>query len=70
MNKLRNNISKLRFENNEMTQEQLDHAVGVTRQTIIAIEKDKYVPSLMLAMLIVRLFKKNVEEVFFIQEDE
>jgi len=47
-----------------MTQEQLAQKVGVTRQTIIALEAGKYLPSLLLAIRIARVFDKNVEEVF------
>ena len=47
-----------------LTQEELGRAVGVTRQTVIAIEKGNYVPSVLLAMKIAKLFKKSVEEVF------
>ncbi|UUX93747.1 helix-turn-helix transcriptional regulator [Methanoplanus endosymbiosus] len=50
---------------NDMTQEDLAKEVGVTRQTILAIEKGKYDPSLSLAFRISRVFKVNVEEVFF-----
>ncbi|MEI7855968.1 MAG: helix-turn-helix transcriptional regulator [Methanomicrobiales archaeon] len=53
----------------DMTQEGLAHAIGVNRQTILAIEKGKYVPSLDLAFKIARYFKVNVEEVF-IYDDE
>ena len=59
-----NNIRKLRFEHDEMTQEQLAEKVGVTRQTIVAIEKEKYSPSLELAFRIARVFGQTVEEVF------
>lgn len=48
----------------DLTQEDLAHAIGVTRQTILAIEKGKYVPSLDLAFKIARHFQVNVEEVF------
>lgn len=48
----------------DMTQENLAQAIGVTRQTILAIEKGKYTPSLDLAFKIARHFKVNVEEVF------
>lgn len=47
-----------------ITQEELADIVEVTRQTIIAIEKSKYVPSLELAFRIARYFNKNIEEVF------
>jgi len=48
----------------DMTQEDLAQAIGVTRQTILAIEKGKYVPSLDLAFRIARHFRVNIEEVF------
>ena len=47
-----------------MTQEQIAEAVGVTRQTIIAVEKGNYTPSLMLAFRLARLLKVSVEELF------
>jgi len=58
-----NNIRLLRAEKN-MTQEELAERVGVTRQTIIAIEKSKYVPSLELAFKLCKVFNKKIEEVF------
>ncbi len=61
-----NQIRKCRFEAGEMTQEELARKVGVTRQTIIALEAGKYLPSLLLAVRIARVFHKNVEEVFII----
>ncbi len=61
---LTNNIRKLRFENGQMTQQQLADKVGVTRQTIIAIESGKYAPSLPLAFRIARTFGVRVEDVF------
>jgi putative transcriptional regulator len=61
-----NTIRKLRFEAGEMTQEQLAQQVGVTRQTIIALEAGKYLPSLYLAIKIARVFDKQVEDVFVI----
>ncbi len=59
-----NNIRKLRFFHDEMTQEQLAEKVGVTRQTIIAIEKGNYSPSLELAFRIALVFDSPLEEVF------
>ena len=59
-----NNIRKLRFNNDEMTQQELAKKVGVTRQTIVAIENEKYSPSLELAFRIVRVFNLSLEEVF------
>ena len=63
-NQIRNNIRKLRFFNDEMTQQQLATKVGVTRQTIIAMEKDRYSPSLELAFKIAHVFGVPLEEVF------
>ena len=61
---LSNQIRRLRFENGEMTQQQLADLVGVTRQTIIAIEAGKYAPSLTLAFRIARAFAVPLETVF------
>jgi putative transcriptional regulator len=61
---LTNNIRKLRFENGQMTQQQLADKVGVTRQTIIATEAGKYAPSLPLAFKIARTFGMSIETVF------
>ena len=59
-----NNIRKLRFYHDEMTQKELADKVGVTRQTIVAIEKAKYSPSLELAFRIAYVFDSPLEEVF------
>ena len=61
---LKNKIRRFRFDNGEMTQEELANCVGVTRQTIIALEAGKYVPSLALAFRIARTFGVMVEDVF------
>ncbi|UCE49744.1 MAG: helix-turn-helix transcriptional regulator [Phycisphaerales bacterium] len=61
---LRNQIRRLRFEHGEMTQKQLAEMVGVTRQTIIAMEADRYSPSLTLAFKIARVFDVPIEDVF------
>lgn len=50
-----------------ITQESLAEAIGVTRQTIIAIEKGKYTPSIILAFKIAKFFKKSLEEVFYLE---
>lgn len=65
---LSNNIRKLRFHHDEMTQQELADKVGVTRQTIVAIEKGKYSPSLELAFRIARVFNTPLEEVFSYEE--
>ena len=59
-----NRIRRLRFDANEMTQQQLAEKVGVTRQTILAIEGSKYSPSLELAFKIAAAFGKPIGEVF------
>lgn len=59
-----NNIRSLRFFASEMTQQELADRVGVSRQTILAIENGKYYPSLELAFLIARAFGKPLDEVF------
>ncbi len=64
-----NSIRRLRFEHGEMTQQELAERVGVTRQTIIAIEAGKYMPSLPLAFKLARVFGLGVEEVFQLNED-
>jgi putative transcriptional regulator len=63
-NPISNNIRKLRFFHNEMTQKELADRVGVTRQTIVAIENAKYSPSLELAFRIAYVFGSPLEEVF------
>lgn len=65
---LTNKIRKFRFDNNEMTQEELAQKVAVTRQTIIAIEKGNYSPSLELAFKIAQAFGVSIEEVFTYSE--
>jgi len=67
--KITNNIRRLRFDADEMTQKQLAEAVGVTRQTIVAIENAKYYPTLELAFMISRAFDRPLEEVFIIEFD-
>ena len=61
---IKNNIRRLRFNHDEMTQQQLADKAGVTRQTIAAVEKEKYSPSLELAFRIASVFKLPLEEVF------
>lgn len=61
---IKNQVRRLRFEHGEMTQQQLAEKVGVTRQTIIAIEAGKYAPSLPLAFRIAEAFDLGVEDVF------
>ena len=60
-----NHIRRLRFNYDEMTQQQLADKAGVTRQTIVALEKGNYTPSLELAFRIAISFNLPLEEVFF-----
>ena len=61
---LRNHLRRLRFEAGELTQQQLAERVGVTRQTILSIEKGKYRPSVELALLLARELGVTVEQLF------
>ena len=63
---IENSVRKLRFNNNEMTQQELADLVGISRQTVVAIEKYKYTPSLELAFKIALAFHKEIQEVFYI----
>lgn len=65
-----NKIRRLRFDHHEMTQKVLAERVGVTRQTIVAIEKGKYSPTLELAFKISHVFEMPLEEVFsYVEKD-
>ena len=61
---IKNNIRKFRFEHDEMTQQELADLADWTRQTIIAIEQGKYIPSLYLALKISSAFGVTIEDVF------
>jgi putative transcriptional regulator len=61
---VKNRIRRLRFDHGELTQEELARRVGCTRQTIIALEQGKYVPSVTLAFRLARAFGATVEDVF------
>ena len=63
-----NRIRRLRFDNGEMTQQQLADHVRCTRQTIIALEHGKYLPSLALALRLARVFDVPIEGVFELRE--
>ena len=65
---IRNRIRRLRFDHDEMTQGELANRAGCTRQTIIALEQGKYVPSIQLAFQIARAFGVALEDVFQYEE--
>ena len=68
MTKVKNRIRRLRFDHDEMTQQELANHAGCTRQTIIALEQGKYVPSIELAFGIAKSFGVTLEEVFQYEE--
>jgi len=61
---IRNELRRLRFEHSEMTQQALADRVGCSRQTIMMLEQERYVPSLLLALQIAKVFDTTVEAVF------
>jgi putative transcriptional regulator len=63
---LKNNLRKCRFEHDEISQQELANAVGVTRLTIHSIEKGKFNPSVLLALKIANFFNKAVEDIFYL----
>jgi len=64
MGRIKNRIRRLRFDHDEMTQEELANRAGCTRQTIIALEQNRYVPSIELAFRVAKAFGVPLEEVF------
>jgi len=66
---MKNNI-KVERAIHDMTQAGLAEKIGVSRQSINAIEKNKYVPSTVLALRIAKLFNKPVESIFFLEDNE
>ena len=68
--RIQNNIRRLRFNSGEMTQQQLADEVRVSRQTIVAIEKGNYSPSLELAFRLAHIFNTPLEEVFTYDPDD
>ena len=67
--KLGNHIKRCRFEHDDISQQALANAIGVTRLTIHSIEKGKFIPSTLLALKLARFFGKAVEEIFYIIDD-
>lgn len=70
MVELKNRLRVFRFQHNAITQEELADQVGVTRQTILAIEKGKFNPSMKLALQIARVLGVRVDEIFYLEGDE
>ena len=67
--KLANNLKKCRFEKDDISQENLANAIGVTRQTIISIEKGRFIPSTYLALKLATFFNKRVEDIFYLIDE-
>lgn len=65
-----NNIIRVERAIKKMTQQQLAEAIGVSRQTINAIESGKYIPSTVLSLKIARIFEKNVNDIFELEESD
>ena len=70
MGRITNRIRRMRFDQNEMTQEELAKRASCTRQTIIALEQNKYIPSIELAFKIAKALAMPLEEVFQYEDDE
>lgn len=68
--KLENNLREFRFHHNEISQQDLANAVGVTRLTIHSIETGKFNPSTLLALKIAQFFNTKLEDIFFLVEDK
>ena len=66
--RIQNHVRTLRFQSNEMTQAELAKLIGVSRQTVVAIEKGIYNPSLELAFVISKVFQKPIEQIFYLEE--
>jgi putative transcriptional regulator len=67
--RITNNLRKLRFEHDEMTQQELADAAECTRQTVIMLEHERYSPSLALAFRIARIFDRRVDDIFAYEDD-
>lgn len=67
---LSNNLKKMRFNNNQITQEELANKLEVSRQTINAIENGKFNPSVKLALLMAEFFECNVENIFYLIKND
>jgi putative transcriptional regulator len=65
---LENKLREFRFKRDQMTQEELADALGVSRQTILAIEHRRFNPSVVLALRLARFFGVSVEEIFMLRE--
>jgi putative transcriptional regulator len=67
-NVLENKLKEFRFNHGQITQEELANALGVSRQTILAIEHGKFNPSVVMALRLARFFGARVEDIFILKE--
>ena len=67
---MKTNLRKFRFERGELSQQQLADLVGVSRQTIVAIEKGDYAPSVRLALLLAARLETKVENLFILEDKD
>jgi putative transcriptional regulator len=67
--KLGNRLREFRFQNNQISQQDLANAVGVTRLTILSIENGRFTPSAFLALKIARYFNVHFEDIFYLDEE-
>ncbi len=67
---MKTNLRKYRFENGELSQQQLADMIGVSRQTIVSIEKNDYSPSVKLALILAKKFNITVEQLFELEEGD
>jgi putative transcriptional regulator len=65
---IHNDVRRLRFDNGEMTQQELAERIGCTRQTVIMLEQGRYVPSLALALKIAQAFGSTVDDIFKLEK--
>ena len=68
-NALLNKLKEFRFNHGQITQEELANALGISRQTILAIEHGKFNPSVVLALRLARFFEARVEDIFILKEE-
>lgn len=66
---LKNHIREFRFHNSEMTQQELANHLNISRQTVIAVEKGKFNPSVIMALKMARTFNCSVEDLFYLEDD-
>ncbi|HBC46243.1 MAG TPA: transcriptional regulator [candidate division Zixibacteria bacterium] len=67
---MKTNLRRFRFERGELSQQQLADMVGISRQTIVSIEKGDYAPSVKLALLLAEKLETTVEQIFILEDTD